>query len=79
MQQMLYEDTPEIVLWYPNGFEAWRADRWTGFLRWPEPDGARVLGEPVLGAVRPSRSHGADAHLDGSRPDRVDVARWGRP
>ncbi|HEY6568322.1 MAG TPA: peptide ABC transporter substrate-binding protein [Actinomycetota bacterium] len=39
MQQMLYEDSPEIVLWYPNAFEAWRGDRWTGFLRWPEPDG----------------------------------------
>jgi peptide/nickel transport system substrate-binding protein len=39
MQQMLYEDSPEIVLWYPNSFEAWRGDRWAGFLRWPEPDG----------------------------------------
>jgi peptide/nickel transport system substrate-binding protein len=44
MQQMLYEDSPEIVLWYPNGFEAWRGDRWTGFLRWPEPDGAVFWG-----------------------------------
>jgi peptide/nickel transport system substrate-binding protein len=39
MQQTLYRDTPEIVLWYPNSFEAWRSDRWTGFLHWPEPDG----------------------------------------
>ena len=46
MQQMIYADTPEIVLWYPNGFEAWRSDRWTGFLRWPEPDGAVFWGNP---------------------------------
>lgn len=39
MQQMLYRDVPEVVLWYPNAFEAWRADRWTGFVNWPEPDG----------------------------------------
>jgi peptide/nickel transport system substrate-binding protein len=44
MQQILYEDTPEIVLWYPNSFEAWRADRWEGFLRWPEPDGIVLYG-----------------------------------
>ncbi len=40
MQQMLYRDIPEIVLWYPNYFEAWRSDRWEGYVRWPEPDGA---------------------------------------
>lgn len=44
MQQILYEDTPEIVLWYPNSFEAWRADRWEGLLRWPEPDGIVLWG-----------------------------------
>jgi peptide/nickel transport system substrate-binding protein len=44
MQQTIYEDSPEIVLWYPNSFEAWRSDRWTGFLRWPEPDGVAFWG-----------------------------------
>ncbi len=41
MQQLFYEDVPEIVLWYPNSFEAWRSDRWEGFVPWPEPDGVR--------------------------------------
>jgi peptide/nickel transport system substrate-binding protein len=41
MQEILYRDMPEIQLWYPNFFEAWRSDRWTGFLPWPEPDGLR--------------------------------------
>jgi peptide/nickel transport system substrate-binding protein len=44
MQQMIYRDNPEIVLWYANWFEGWRSDRWTGFLRWPEPDGAVFWG-----------------------------------
>jgi peptide/nickel transport system substrate-binding protein len=46
MQEMLYEDTPMIVLWYPNTFEAWRGDRWEGFVRWPEPDGIAFFGNP---------------------------------
>jgi peptide/nickel transport system substrate-binding protein len=54
MQQIIFRDTPEIVLWYPNSFEAWRADRWTGFVRWPEPDGT-VFWENMYSArlVRP--------------------------
>jgi peptide/nickel transport system substrate-binding protein len=44
MQQMIYEDVPEVVLWYANWFEAWRSDRWTGFLHWPDPDGAVFWG-----------------------------------
>ncbi|MFN8232360.1 MAG: ABC transporter substrate-binding protein [Actinomycetota bacterium] len=57
MQQIIYRDTPEIVLWYANWFEAWRADRWTGFVRWPEPDGS-VLWENYYSArvVRPCRT-----------------------
>ena len=54
MQQMLYEDMPEIELWYPNSFEAWRGDRWTGFLPWPEPDGFVFWGHTYsLDDVRP--------------------------
>ncbi len=40
MQQIIYRDTPEIVLWYPNSFEGWRDDKWTGFVHHPEPDGS---------------------------------------
>lgn len=44
MQQIIYRDVPEIILWYPNSFEAWRADKWSGFVRWPEPDGVAFWG-----------------------------------
>jgi peptide/nickel transport system substrate-binding protein len=71
MQRMIWRDTPEIVLWYPNSFEAWRADRWTGFVRWPEPDGeafwnnfysARLVHPVSAEAVEPPS---ADSGLPG--------------
>jgi peptide/nickel transport system substrate-binding protein len=69
MQQMIYEDTPEIVLWYPNGFEAWRADRWTGFERWPEPDGVVFWGNPYSAlSVRPLANAPAAAAADTGLP-----------
>jgi peptide/nickel transport system substrate-binding protein len=40
MQQILYEDRPEIVLWYENYLQAYRSDQWTGFVKQPEPQGA---------------------------------------
>jgi peptide/nickel transport system substrate-binding protein len=72
MQQMLYRDLPEIVLWYPNSFEAWRADRWTGFLPWPEPDGVMFWGNPysVLN-VRPVADAPTSAQSDSGLPAMV--------
>ena len=69
MQQMLYRDLPEIVLWYPNSFEAWRADRWEGFLPWPEPDGVVFWGNPysVLNA-RPIVDAPTSAEADSGLP-----------
>jgi peptide/nickel transport system substrate-binding protein len=69
MQQMIYRDTPEIVLWYPNTFEAWRADRWTGFLRWPEPDGVVFWGNPYSAInVRPVGDAASRATGDSGLP-----------
>ena len=38
MQQIFYEEVPQIVLWYDNDLQAYRSDRWSGFVRSPEPD-----------------------------------------
>ena len=66
---MIYEDTPEIVLWYPNSFEAWRSDRWEGFLRWPEPDGVVFWGNPYsVMSVRPVSDAPATAATDSGLP-----------
>ncbi len=73
MQQILYRDTPEIVLWYPNGFEAWRADRWEGFLPWPEPDGVVFWGNPysALNVRRVANATSSSASSDSGLPAAV--------
>lgn len=38
MQQIFYEEVPQIVLWYDNDLQAYRSDRWTGFVQSPAPD-----------------------------------------
>ena len=38
MQQIFYEEIPQIVLWYDNDLQAYRSDRWSGFVQSPEPD-----------------------------------------
>jgi peptide/nickel transport system substrate-binding protein len=63
MQQILYDDRPEIVLWYENYLQAYRNDRWTGFVKQPEPQGAVLFQyghysdiniKPVTGATQGS-------------------------
>jgi len=44
MQRILYTDSPEIVMWYDNDLQAYRSDRWTGFLEQPEPQGYLLFG-----------------------------------
>jgi peptide/nickel transport system substrate-binding protein len=39
MQQILYDDRPEIVLWYDNYLQAYRSDKWTGFVKQPAGEG----------------------------------------
>jgi peptide/nickel transport system substrate-binding protein len=40
LQQILYEDRPELVLWYDNYLQAYRSDRWTGFVKQPTEGGS---------------------------------------
>jgi peptide/nickel transport system substrate-binding protein len=42
MQQILYDDRPELVLWYDNYLQAYRSDKWTGFVKQPT-DGGTIL------------------------------------
>jgi peptide/nickel transport system substrate-binding protein len=39
MQQVVYDDVPEVVLYYNNYLEAYRSDRWEGLVESPEPEG----------------------------------------
>ena len=40
MQQMLYEESPYIILTYPKLLEAWNTEKWEGWTRIPQPNGA---------------------------------------
>jgi peptide/nickel transport system substrate-binding protein len=40
MQQIIYEDRPELVLWYDNYLQAYRSDLWTGFVKQPTEGGS---------------------------------------
>jgi peptide/nickel transport system substrate-binding protein len=39
MQQIVYDEVPEVVLYYNNWLEAYRSDRWEGLVQSPEPQG----------------------------------------
>jgi len=40
MQQILYQESPYIILDYPKLLEAWDTSRWEGWRRIPQPNGA---------------------------------------
>jgi peptide/nickel transport system substrate-binding protein len=44
MQRHLYEDVAEVILYYPNTLQAYRSDRWDGFVPTPAPDGFLIFG-----------------------------------
>ena len=43
MQQMLYDDAPYVVTVYYDDLEAYRSDRFTGFVPQPAPEGALLF------------------------------------
>jgi peptide/nickel transport system substrate-binding protein len=80
MQQILYDDRPEIVLWLDRTLEAYRND-WTGFQEqiWPGQDSGELLfqyGKYSVLTVEPASSAtgggGAAAEDEGGIP----VAVW---
>ncbi len=40
MQEILYEESPYIILTYPKLLEAWDTAEWEGWQRIPQPNGA---------------------------------------
>ena len=43
MQQMLYDDAPYIITYYYDNPEAYRSDRFTGFVPQPDPNGSLLF------------------------------------
>jgi peptide/nickel transport system substrate-binding protein len=42
MQQIIYQDVPEVVLYDAEDLQAYRTDRWTGFVNQPQPQGYKL-------------------------------------
>jgi peptide/nickel transport system substrate-binding protein len=42
MQQLLYQQSPYIILAYPKGLEAVNTSRWTGWVQSPSGDGSAI-------------------------------------
>jgi len=45
MQKILYRDDPYVVLWYNVNLQAFRTDRWTGYISAPSGDGAPFFNQ----------------------------------
>jgi peptide/nickel transport system substrate-binding protein len=65
MQQMLYDDAPYIVTYYYDNPEAYRSDRFTGFVNQPSPKGSLLFQygtwsyesiTPVVASASPTAS-----------------------
>jgi peptide/nickel transport system substrate-binding protein len=55
MQEFLYEDVAQVILYYESDLEAYRTDTFTNWVATPEPDGYFVFGYVPYGYtnVRP--------------------------
>ena len=70
MEQILYEDSPYVILWYSPLLEAWRTDSFTGYKPQPEQNGDPLQGyggiSEVWLSLRPvSEGSGAAAQTRG--------------
>jgi peptide/nickel transport system substrate-binding protein len=80
MQQILYEDVPEVVLWYDNDLQAWRSDRWEGFQFQPTPDengdGGYALFQYGSYSYRNIRPASGDAGAAGGGSSGIPAGVW---
>lgn len=61
MLAMNYEDAAQVVLWYANGLEAYRSDRFTNFSLQPEKDGIIANQAGYWGFLTVEPASGGDA------------------
>jgi peptide/nickel transport system substrate-binding protein len=77
LQRHIYEQVPEMVLWYDNDLEAYRSDRWTGFVQQPAQQGYLLdqWGTYSLQQVRPASGNvSTAAEAEGGVPGGVWAA-----
>jgi peptide/nickel transport system substrate-binding protein len=70
MQQILYDQVPYITMYYDQNLEAWRTDRFTGFIPQPSPDGDMLAfyGPFSIINIRPVTATSGEAASSGGIP-----------
>jgi peptide/nickel transport system substrate-binding protein len=70
MQQMIYEDSFYVVLFYLPYFQAYRSDRFTGFVPQPQPKGDLLTGysRDAILSIRPTAAGSAARETRGIPP-----------
>ena len=64
MQRMVYEDSPYVILYYDNLLEAYRTDKWTGWVKQPAETGSVMFAFGPYSALN-LKPVGATADGDG--------------
>ena len=81
MQEILYEESPYIVLTYPKLLEAWNTDKWEGWKRIPQPNGAvAFISDNVSNyyKVAPKAAETTSESSSGSSNRRGSSSSWSR-
>jgi peptide/nickel transport system substrate-binding protein len=67
LQQKIYNEVPEIVMYYDSNLESYRSDRWTGFVELPQENGDLFDQATPYSAltVRPATQGAATATAEG--------------
>jgi peptide/nickel transport system substrate-binding protein len=75
MQRIVYNDAPYVVLYFDSSLQAYRSDKWTGFVQQPE-EGGDLLGaygpfsmvsiEPISGGARQTTAQESAGGLSGA-------------
>jgi peptide/nickel transport system substrate-binding protein len=77
LQQMLYDERPEIVLYYENTLQAYR-NEWTGFIEQPQPQGFLLFqyGTYSYRNIEPVVAGGSGTASNEGGSGGVPVAVW---
>ncbi len=77
MQRMVYEDAPYVVLYDDTSLQAYRKDRWTGFIKQPDPGGdlTAAYGPFSFISIRPLSAESAKRSADDATKG-FPVAVW---
>ena len=78
MQEIIYQDVPEVILYYEQDLQAWRKDKWTGFTPQPAPGGSVLysFGPATYLNLKPVVAGADSSGTDGSSDSSSSTLIW---